>query len=584
MSEMWEHRARRERELSSLYATARALTALGEVDAVLASIVRHAHDLIGADVTYLSVLDEEGGSLKLHAVEGALSPTFRTAQVPTSTGVAGRILETGAAFWVRDYLNDTTLEHDAQFDRIASDEGIVALLGVPLRDSDSVFGMLFVGERVERPFAMDEVALLSAFADHAAVALLNARLYDESRRALAEVQEASASMERSAHVHEALTQVVLTGGGATEVADLLVDDLGGRVSVYDRDDAPVVTTGAVHDLPAPPPERLGSALADSRTTGRSMTIEGEGESHCVVAMLAGDAYLGAVALSDRRSPTDIERHILERGAQILSLLTLKQNAVVEAEERVRGELLTELISAERPFADELLTRAAARGLVADRINVVAVVESASMRSSELGRRLHAMSREWSGVAGDYFGTAVMLLCADDPETAAEEVHSRLRATLRQPVLVCTSPVADTGGSLREPFALAARSVKVLRGIGAVDRGTSTARLAMYSILFEPDRDGELRGFLNDQLGALLDYDTRRGTDLVKTLARYFDCAGNLTRAAGALHVHMNTLVKRMDRIGQILGDQWREPHRVLELEVAVRLHLLAEPETSRDSS
>lgn len=580
---MWQHRARRERELSSLYATARALTALGEVDAVLASIVRHAHDLIGADVTYLSVLDESGDSLKLHAAEGALSPAFRTAQVPTTTGVAGRILETGAPFWVSDYLSDTTLEHDERFDRIASDEGLVALLGVPLRDSDSVFGMLFVGERVERPFAMDEVALLSAFADHAAVALLNARLYDESRRALAEVQEAYASMERSAHVHEALTQVVLTGGGASEVAELLVDDLGGRVSVYDRDDAPVVTTGAV-SLPAPPRERLRSALADSRATGRSMTLEVDSESHCVVAMLAGDAYLGAVVLSDRRSPSDVERHILERGAQILSLLTLKQNAVVEAEERVRGELLTELVLAQRPFADELRTRAAARGLDVDRINAVAVVESQTLRSAELARRLHAMSPEWSGIAGDYFGTAVMLLHADDPEQAAQDVHRRLRSSLRQPVLVCAAPVAEAADGLRRPFDLAARSVRVLRGIGAEDRGMSTARLAMYSILFDPERDGELRGFIEEQLGALLGYDSRRGTELVKTLSRYFDSAGNLTRAARELHVHMNTLVKRMDRIGRLLGEQWRAPHRALELEVAVRLHTLSEAEAPRERS
>lgn len=580
---MWELRARRERGLSSLYATARALTALGEVDTVLASIVRHAHDLIGADVTYLSVLDESGDSLKLHAAEGALSPAFRAAQVPTTTGVAGRILETGSPFWVSDYLNDASLEHDERFDRIASDEGLVALLGVPLRDSDSVFGMLFVGERVERPFAMDEVALLSAFADHAAVALLNARLYDESRRALAEVQEAYASMERSAHVHEALTQVVLTGGGASEVAELLVDDLGGRVSVYDRDDAPVVTTGAVR-LPAPPRERLRSALADSRATGRSMTLEEDSESHCVVAMLAGDAYLGAVVLSDRRSPSDVERLILERGAQILSLLTLKQNAVVEAEERVRGELLTELVLAQRPFADELRTRAAARGLDVDRINAVAVVESQTLRSAELARRLHAMSPEWSGIAGDYFGTAVMLLHADDPEQAADDVHRRLRSSLRQPVLVCIAPVAEAADSLRRPFDLAARSVKVLRGIGAEDRGMSTARLAMYSILFDPERDGELRGFIEEQLGALLEYDDRRGTELVKTLSRYFDCAGNLTRAAKELHVHMNTLVKRMDRIGRLLGEEWRAPHRALELEVAVRLHMLSEAEAPRERS
>ena len=62
------YRVRRERELSSLYATARSLTALGEIDAVLESIVRHAHELIGTDFTYLSLLTPEGGLMLKAAV------------------------------------------------------------------------------------------------------------------------------------------------------------------------------------------------------------------------------------------------------------------------------------------------------------------------------------------------------------------------------------------------------------------------------------------------------------------------------------------------------------------------------------
>ncbi|MFD1052372.1 diguanylate phosphodiesterase, partial [Kibdelosporangium lantanae] len=51
---------RRQRELASLYATAKSLTALGELDEVLQSIVHHAHDLIGTDFTYLSLVGADG--------------------------------------------------------------------------------------------------------------------------------------------------------------------------------------------------------------------------------------------------------------------------------------------------------------------------------------------------------------------------------------------------------------------------------------------------------------------------------------------------------------------------------------------
>lgn len=572
-------RAHRERELASLYATARALTALDEVDAVLASIVRHAHELLGADITYLSAYDEVDGHLKVRAAEGSVSGWLPVATVPPDVGVAGRILENGAPFWVSDYLADTSLLHDPNFDALARSESLTAMLGVPLRDKDGVFGALFVAERFSRSFEADEVALLSAFADHAAIALVNAHLYDESRRALAEVQEAYAAMERSTQVHEALTRVVLHGGGASDVAMLLVNELGGTVTVYDRQGGRSAvredsSTGSPPDL-----SQLRDAIKSSRATGRSVVVSPIGSAgtwHCVTALLAGGSSLGALVLSQPDEPTPSTLQTLERAAQILALQTLTQDAVVEAEERVRGELLAELVRAPRPYSDELLARAAARGLRAEDLSVVLVVESPPLGAAELGRRLDVIAREKSGIAGDVDGSAVMLLSAGDAHAVAQEVHAALRTSLRSPTLVVAASAAEARAGIRRPLASAQKCLRVLRALDVDDRATSTSRLGIYAVLFDPDRAGELREFIAERVGPLLDYDARRGTSLVVTLRRYFDCGAVLTRAAEELHVHMNTLVKRLDRIGRLLGEDWREPHRVLELEVAVRLHELSD--------
>jgi len=114
------YRIRRERELTSLYAIARSLTALGEVDAVLASIVRAAHELIGTDFTYLSlIVDDE---LVLKASEGTISSSFKMARVPTGTGVGGRVIATGAPAWVRNYLATHDVPHDPAFDDLVLPE------------------------------------------------------------------------------------------------------------------------------------------------------------------------------------------------------------------------------------------------------------------------------------------------------------------------------------------------------------------------------------------------------------------------------------------------------------------------------
>jgi DNA-binding PucR family transcriptional regulator len=82
------------------------------------------------------------------------------------------------------------------------------------------------------------------------------------------------------------------------------------------------------------------------------------------------------------------------------------------------------------------------------------------------------------------------------------------------------------------------------------------------------------GYLDRVLGPLIEYDIRRGTDLVGTLATYFTVGASATRAAGNLHVHVNTVTQRLERIAALLGADWHAPHWALELQLALRLREL----------
>lgn len=42
--------------------------------------------------------------------------------------------------------------------------------------------------------------------------------------------------------------------------------------------------------------------------------------------------------------------------------------------------------------------------------------------------------------------------------------------------------------------------------------------------------------------------------------------------ARALHIHTNTLLKRIERIGDLLGHDWQQPDNALRLQLAVHLH------------
>ncbi|WP_055586002.1 PucR family transcriptional regulator, partial [Peterkaempfera griseoplana] len=103
--------------------------------------------------------------------------------------------------------------------------------------------------------------------------------------------------------------------------------------------------------------------------------------------------------------------------------------------------------------------------------------------------------------------------------------------------------------------------------------SAAADLGFLGVLLGDGHDVD--GFVETALGPLLEYDARRGTELVRTLRAYFDCGGSLTRAKDRLHVHVNTVVQRLDRVQALLGHDWNGPERALELQLALRLHLLS---------
>ena len=204
-----------------------------------------------------------------------------------------------------------------------------------------------------------------------------------------------------------------------------------------------------------------------------------------------------------------------------------------------------------------------------------VVDGAGNRHGDVTRLLHDMAKPHAGMAGEHLGVPTAVLAAGDAEKVAEQVHRHLRQVLRIPLLVCATNTPPDPDPLASGFTMATRCCAVLRELGVDDGHTTTSDLAVYTVLFDPGKAGALRAFLDRSLGQLIDHDRDRGTDLLGTLSAYFANAGNFVRTARALHIHPNTLTKRIDRISSLLGHDWQQPDVALNLQLAVRLHDLA---------
>jgi DNA-binding PucR family transcriptional regulator len=101
-----------------------------------------------------------------------------------------------------------------------------------------------------------------------------------------------------------------------------------------------------------------------------------------------------------------------------------------------------------------------------------------------------------------------------------------------------------------------------------------AGLGLARLLLGDNGPEELAGFLESTLGPVLAYDAARGTELVATLEAWFATGGRLKETGARLHVHPNTVSQRLARIGELLGADWRDPARSLDVQLALRVHRL----------
>ncbi|MFK0022280.1 GAF domain-containing sensor histidine kinase [Streptomyces sp. NPDC090798] len=216
---------------SGLYAVSTALLAMSrhlEVRDVLKTIVASARELLDAQYAALGVPDDHGGFAQF-VVDGVSDAQWKAiGPLPRQHGILAAMLHEARPERLADVRKDPRFEGWPAAHPDMSD-----FLGLPIRDGDEVIGALFLANKNRTKestkdcsapdggcgFTEDDQELLSILAQHAAIALTNARLYERSR-------ELTIAEERSrlAHeLHDAVSQKLFSLRLTAQAAVALVD-------------------------------------------------------------------------------------------------------------------------------------------------------------------------------------------------------------------------------------------------------------------------------------------------------------------------------------------------------------------------
>jgi signal transduction histidine kinase len=181
---------RRGQEFESLLQIGRGVVERLDLSELLPQVTRSVNRLMGTHLCAL--LLRNGDELRLVAHEGLEAEVVRAFErLRVGDSLSGWVAKHGKPLAVADMKKDPR----AKFVDLTERYGYRSYLCVPLRRGVEPIGTLEVVTREPRRFSQEEQELMSAFADQAAVAIENARLFAETRSSLADTEEAKERLE-----------------------------------------------------------------------------------------------------------------------------------------------------------------------------------------------------------------------------------------------------------------------------------------------------------------------------------------------------------------------------------------------------
>lgn len=553
---------KRETELSALVDVARELASARDPGSVLDTIVHRARTLIGTDVAYLTLYDAARGDTFMRATDGSVSAAFQQLRLPLGAGLGGLVAETYKPYWTADYPGDHRFKHISSIDHAVGEEGLVAICGTPLIVDGAFVGVLFASNRTRRPFSREEVSLLGSLATLAAVTLVQVRAAAETAAALEQLSAAHAGAEHAAAAHDRFAEIVLSGGDVDAIAAALAELLDVWVILVDATGNELARAGEV-DRESVTGRGTAGRLVPWAASPESGRLTRVGDCWVVAATAKGER-LGALVIGGVDDLSGADQRIVERAAVVTALVLLFRRQAAEQSQRAQADILTDALSGTadlRALADRFR-------LLGKQKELPKQVVVAVCRGDHSGvlARLAAPLEDRLALVGPYAGDLVLLISDFDPVRVARELTDVARRT---GVTVAVAGPAAWGSEVITVHREAARLVATMLRLGRTRQAATPDDLGLAGLVGAAQVD--ISAHVSHVLGAVIQYDVQRGTDLIGTLRAYFAAGQSPTRAADALHVHPNTVQQRLDRITVLLGQGWLEPDHALNVQVALQL-------------
>ena len=172
----------------ALSQVAAAISSVMEFQPLIEMIMEKSKEVMNAEASSLMMLDVETNELTFNVATGEKGAALREIRLPVGKGIAGWVAEHKEPLLVPDAYADPRFNREA--DKMSGFQ-TRSILCVPLMIQERILGVVQVlNPRGRESFAEGDRRVFTSFADQAAIAVENTRLYEEIKQRAEELREA----------------------------------------------------------------------------------------------------------------------------------------------------------------------------------------------------------------------------------------------------------------------------------------------------------------------------------------------------------------------------------------------------------
>ena len=518
-----------------------------ELKEVLRSVVRLMTEASGVHACFAYLVEDDGARLVLRAASSPYERQVGKVALERGEGLAWWAAEHGEAAFIKD---DALADPRVKYVPELQEERFQSLLAVPIvaRSGDAI-GVITAHTVAPHEFTDEDADFLVTSASLVAGAIENARLYEEARRRVSELEE--------------LTELAEAIARAATLEEL--------VGVVVADARPLLAARACHlYLLEPAKEELELRASDPGPAGARQTLSlaelgpelarGGRTSRLSVPLVANGELVGLL-VAEGSARVELGRAVASQVAvgikkvQVIDQLTEK-NLIKDFFEELSGGSVR----------GDLDGRALRLGCDLDQPHVVLVAEPSSealVRAVRLAAPGSLFDQREESLR------ALVRLQRPTSDGVLERLR-RAQAELAEAVSVGVSSVCQGQASFADGFVEAQQALLGTLVLGSRPAVLAFEELGAYKYLLRIAVEGGIRDATVDAVSKLAEYDAQRGAQLLGTLEEFLRRRGSIAATSEALYVHPNTLRQRLRRIGELSGVDLRRDDWLL-IEIAVKM-------------